>query len=122
VAVTTLFRVKLKNIGTNALALGLVAAAVALLVFKRDQAIDTDAKVRLLNVSYDPTRELYAQLAIVYPPVSIRAEPSVAVVSINVAKHHTEATARAYLNFLFSDAAQGILANDGDRAPGTLPA
>jgi sulfate/thiosulfate transport system substrate-binding protein len=294
--------VKLQNIGTNALALALVAAAVALLVFKRHQAIDTDAKVHLLNVSYDPTRELYAQLnprfvaeyeketggrvaieqshggssrqarsvaegtkvadvvtlalpsdidslrargmvaddwqtafpnhsqpyystivfvvrkgnpknihdwedltgssidvvtpnfhtsgngkltllaawgsvlnrggteaqaldlvtriyrnvshqgegardaatsfelakegdvqltweneairevaespgelAIVYPPVSIRAEPSVAVVSINVAKHHTEATARAYLNFLFSDAAQGILADDGYR-------
>jgi len=291
-----------KNIGTNALALGLVAAAVALLAFKRHQALDTDAKVHLLNVSYDPTRELYAQLnpifiaeyeketgqrvaieqshggssrqarsvaegtkaadvvtlalpsdidslrargmvaddwrtafpnnsqpyystivfvvrkgnpknihdwedlagsgvdvvtpnfhtsgngklsllaawgsvlnrggteaqaldlvtriyrnvshqgdgardaatsfelakegdaqltweneairevaessgelAIVYPPLSIRAEPSVAMVGVNVAKHRTEAAARAYLNFLFSDAAQGILADDGYR-------
>ena len=293
---------KPKSIGTNALALGLVAAAVGLLVFKHHQTLDTDASVRLLNVSYDPTRELYAQLnprfvagheketgesvaieqshggssrqarlvadgteaadvvtlalpsdidslrargmiaddwrtafpnhsqpyystivfvvrkgnpknihdwddlagsgidvvtpnfhtsgngklsllaawgavlnrggteaqaldlvtriyrnvshqgegardaattfelakegdvqltweneairevaesagelAIVYPPASIRAEPSVAVVSLNVAKHHTEATARAYLNFLFSDAAQEILADDGYR-------
>ena len=291
-----------KSIGTNALALGLVAAAVGLLIFKRHQAIDTDATVRLLNASYDPTRELYAQLnprfvaeykketgesvaieqshggssrqarsvaegtkaadvitlalpsdidslrargmvagdwqtsfpnhsqpyystivfvvrrgnprnihdwedlagsgvdvvtpnfhtsgngklsmlaawgsvinrggteaqaldlvtriyrnvshqgegardaattfelakegdvqltweneairevaespgelAIVYPPLSIRAEPSVAVVTINTAKHQTEAAARAYLNFLFSDVAQEILAEDGYR-------
>jgi sulfate transport system substrate-binding protein len=55
------------------------------------------------------------ELEIVYPPLSIRAEPSVAVVTPNVTKHHTEATARAYLNFLFSDEAQEILAEDGYR-------
>jgi sulfate transport system substrate-binding protein len=55
------------------------------------------------------------ELNIVYPPVSIRAEPSVAVVTTNVAKHHSEATARAYLNFLFSDEAQEILAEGGYR-------
>jgi ABC-type sulfate transport system substrate-binding protein len=37
------------------------------------------------------------------------------VVTTNVAKHHTEATARAYLNFLFSDDAQELLAEDGYR-------
>lgn len=55
------------------------------------------------------------ELEIVYPPVSIRAEPSVAVVITNAAKHHTEATARAYLNFLFGDEAQELFAAGGYR-------
>ena len=59
--------------------------------------------------------ESRAELDIIYPPVSIRAEPSVAVVTTNVAKHHTEATASAYLNFLFSDDAQELFAEDGYR-------
>ena len=53
---------KANTIGTNALALGLVAGAIGLLVFKHYDTVDPSAKVRLLNVSYDPTRELYAQL------------------------------------------------------------
>ena len=55
------------------------------------------------------------ELEVVYPPVSIRAEPSVAWVDANVAKHETVAAARAYLEYLFTDEAQELLAKDGYR-------
>jgi hypothetical protein len=49
-------------------------------------------------------------LEIVYPPISIRAEPHVAVVDDNVDRKGTRAAAEAYLNFLYSDAGQEIIA------------
>jgi sulfate/thiosulfate transport system substrate-binding protein len=54
--------VKANTVRTNALALGLIAAAIGLLAFKHYESLNSDAKVKLLNVSYDPTRELYVQL------------------------------------------------------------
>ena len=55
------------------------------------------------------------ELELVYPPVSILAEPYVAWVDTNTARHHTEATARAYLEFLFTDEAQRVIASAGYR-------
>jgi sulfate/thiosulfate transport system substrate-binding protein len=55
------------------------------------------------------------ELEIVYPPVSIRAEPAVAWVDANVNGKKTEAYARAYLEYLFSDAAQETIAKFGYR-------
>ncbi|WP_028970215.1 sulfate ABC transporter substrate-binding protein [Sphingomonas sp. URHD0057] len=49
---------------------------------------------------------------IVYPSVSILAEPPVAVVDKNVDKHGTRAVAEAYLKFLYSPAAQFIIADN----------
>ncbi len=46
---------------------------------------------------------------IVYPPVSILAEPPVAVVDKNVAKHGTAVVALGYLNFLYSPLGQDII-------------
>jgi sulfate/thiosulfate transport system substrate-binding protein len=46
---------------------------------------------------------------IVYPSVSILAEPPVAVVDKNVDKKGTRAVAEAYLKFLYSPAAQDII-------------
>jgi sulfate/thiosulfate-binding protein len=54
-------------------------------------------------------------LEIVYPPVSIRAEPSVAWVDANVTDTKTATYAKAYLEYLFSDAAQELLAQHGYR-------
>jgi sulfate/thiosulfate transport system substrate-binding protein len=54
-------------------------------------------------------------LELVYPPVSILAEPSVTWVDANVAKHGSQEVARAYLEFLFTDAAQEIIAESGYR-------
>jgi sulfate transport system substrate-binding protein len=47
---------------------------------------------------------------VVVPPASILAENPVAWVDRNVEKHHTETVARAYLEFLYSDAGQELAA------------
>lgn len=47
---------------------------------------------------------------IVYPSISILAEPSVALVDKNVQKHGTAQVANAYLRFLYTPAAQDIIA------------
>jgi len=49
---------------------------------------------------------------IVYPPTSILAEPSVAVVDRVVEAKGTREVAEAYLNFLYSDAAQDLAARN----------
>ena len=54
-------------------------------------------------------------LEVVYPPTSIRAEPVAAWVDVNVARHGTEAAARAYLEYLFGDEGQELLAQHGYR-------
>ncbi len=48
------------------------------------------------------------QFEIVVPSVSILAEPPVAVVEKNARRHGTEAVARAYLEFLYSDEGQDL--------------
>jgi len=55
-------------------------------------------------------REFPGKMAIIYPSVSILAEPPVAVVEANAKKHGTQALAQAYLEFLYTDAAQQIAA------------
>jgi sulfate/thiosulfate-binding protein len=55
------------------------------------------------------------ELEVVYPPVSILAEPSVTWVDVNIEKHHSAAASKAFLAYLFSDAAQEIFAKDGYR-------
>jgi sulfate/thiosulfate-binding protein len=55
------------------------------------------------------------KLQIVYPPVSILAEPYVAWVDANVARRGTQAAAKAYLEFLFTDQAQATIASLGYR-------
>jgi sulfate transport system substrate-binding protein len=55
-------------------------------------------------------REAGGALEVVYPPVSIRAEPYVAVVDANVDRKGTRAAAEAYIKFLYTDEAQEIIA------------
>jgi sulfate/thiosulfate transport system substrate-binding protein len=50
------------------------------------------------------------EVEIVYPSISIRAEPPVAVVDKNAKRKGTEAVASAYLQFLYSPAGQEIIA------------
>jgi len=85
-------------------------------------ATEGDVHLTWENEAIREVGESKGELEIVYPPVSIRAEPSVAVVAPNAAKHHTENAATAYLNYLFSDEAQNIFAKDGYRPsnPGIL--
>lgn len=53
-----------------------------------------------------------AAYQIVYPSLSILAEPPVAVVDRNVAAHGTRAVAEAYLRFLYTPAAQDVVAHN----------
>ncbi|HXY58209.1 MAG TPA: sulfate ABC transporter substrate-binding protein [Methylocystis sp.] len=55
------------------------------------------------------------RLAVVYPPVSIRAEPAVAWLDKPGARKGDLAPAKAYLEFLYSDAAQQEIAKLGYR-------
>jgi sulfate transport system substrate-binding protein len=59
------------------------------------------------------TRELgVGKFQIVAPPLSILAEPPVAIVDKNVRKHGTTAIAKAYLQYLYSPAGQTIAAKN----------
>jgi sulfate/thiosulfate transport system substrate-binding protein len=55
-------------------------------------------------------RELKGEVEIVRPSVSVRAEPHVAVVDENAARKGTAEAARAYLEFLYTPAAQDLIA------------
>jgi sulfate transport system substrate-binding protein len=74
-----------------------------------------DVHIAWENEALREVAEAHGDLQVVYPPVSILAEPSVAWVDRNVAKHGTAAMAKAYLEFLFTDAAQELIAKDGYR-------
>jgi sulfate/thiosulfate transport system substrate-binding protein len=67
------------------------------------------------NEAVREVAEAHGTLQLVYPPVSILAEPYVAWVDANVARNGTAAAARAYLVFLFSDRAQLTMAHLGYR-------
>jgi sulfate/thiosulfate-binding protein len=54
--------------------------------------------------------EAKGELEVVYPPISIRAEPHVAVVDANVDRKKTRAAAEAYLKYLYTDTGQEIIA------------
>jgi len=62
------------------------------------------------NEAHLEVKEAKGDLDLVYPPVSIRAEPHVAVVDANVDKKKTRAAAEAYLKYLYTDEAQEIIA------------
>src|SRR5262245_46866461 len=55
------------------------------------------------------------KLQIIYPSISILAEPPVAVVDKNVDEGGTRAVAEAYLKFLYSDSAQDIIGKNSYR-------
>ena len=62
------------------------------------------------NEAYLEKRELKDAVEIVYPKVSVRAEPHVALVDANVDKKGTRTAAEAYLKFLYTPAAQELIA------------
>jgi sulfate transport system substrate-binding protein len=55
-------------------------------------------------------KEAGGELELVYPPLSIRAEPYVALVDANVDRKGTRPAAEAYLKFLYTEEAQEIIA------------
>ncbi len=56
-----------------------------------------------------------ADFQIVYPPVSILAQPAVAWVDANLSNSRKAAYSQAYLQYLFTDPAQEIIARSGYR-------
>lgn len=62
------------------------------------------------NEAHLEVREAKGELDIIYPPISIRAEPHVAVVDEVVDRRKTRAAAEAYLKYLYTDAAQETIA------------
>lgn len=74
-----------------------------------------DVQLAWENEALREVTEAKGALEIVYPPISILAEPTVAWVDGNLAKHRSQRVARAYLEFLFSDRAQEIIAESGYR-------
>ncbi len=68
-----------------------------------------DVLISWENEAFLAVRELGPdKFDIVAPPLSVLAEPSVAVVEKNAKKHKTEAAAKAYLEYLYSDVGQDI--------------
>ncbi len=67
------------------------------------------------NEALREVAESRGELELVYPALSILAEPVVTWVDANVAKRGTEEAARAYLEFLFTPEAQEIIADAGYR-------
>ena len=67
------------------------------------------------NEALREVAESKGDLEIVYPAVSILAEPSVAWVDANVAKHRSGSAATAYLKYLFTEEAQEVFAKNGYR-------
>jgi len=61
------------------------------------------------NEAYLAQVELPGKFDIVYPSLSILAEPPVAIVDKNVERHKTRLAAQGYLNFLYSPLAQDLI-------------
>ena len=67
------------------------------------------------NEALREVKESKGELEVVYPPLSIRAEPSVTWVDGYVEQHQSASAAKAYLNYLYTDQAQEIFARHGYR-------
>ncbi|MDI1363646.1 MAG: sulfate ABC transporter substrate-binding protein [bacterium] len=61
------------------------------------------------NEAYLAQEELPGKFDIVYPSLSILAEPPVALIDKNVDRHKTRLAAQGYLNFLYSPLAQTLI-------------
>ena len=64
------------------------------------------------NEAHLEVKEAGGELDLVYPPISILAEPHVAIVDQNVERKKTRAAAEAYLRFLYTEPAQEIIARN----------
>lgn len=63
------------------------------------------------NEAYLEVQEAKGALEVVYPSISVRAEPPVAVVDANARRKGTKTAAEAYLRFLYTTEGQDIIAD-----------
>ena len=71
-----------------------------------------DVHITWENEAHLETKEAAGEVEIVYPPISFLAEPQVAWVDANVKRKHTEAAAKAYLEYLYTPEGQTIIAKN----------
>jgi sulfate/thiosulfate transport system substrate-binding protein len=71
-----------------------------------------DVHITWENEAHLETKEAAGAVEIVYPPISFLAEPQVAWVDANVKRKHTEAAAKAYLEYLYTPEGQAIIAKN----------
>lgn len=57
-------------------------------------------------------RQSNGELELIYPKISVRAEPKVAIVDANVKRNNTREAAEAYLKFVYTPAGQEIVAKN----------
>lgn len=69
-----------------------------------------DVQLAWENEAWLAVEESGGKVEIVYPPVSIRAEPHVAVVDANAKRHGTAAAAKKYLEYFYTAPAQEVFA------------
>lgn len=74
-----------------------------------------DVLIAWENEALNTTKEYPGDYEIVTPKISIKAEPSVAVVDENVKKTRKEQAANEYLQYLYSEEAQKLIAEYGYR-------
>ena len=74
-----------------------------------------DVLIAWENEAIATVKEYPDDYEIVTPSVSILAQPSVAIVDENANKNDTQEIAKAYLEYLYSDEAQEIIAKNGYR-------
>ncbi len=71
-----------------------------------------DVHIAWENEAHLEAREAGGEVEIVYPPISFLAEPPVTWVDSNVKRKGTEKAAKAYLEFLYTDEGQKIIAKN----------
>ena len=74
-----------------------------------------DVQITWENEAILESRELGDAVEIIYPKRSIRAQPYVAIVDANVDRKGTRTHALRYLQFLYTEPAQRIIAEEGFR-------
>ena len=72
------------------------------------QRAQGDVLIAWENEAHLLEKEFGTKFDIVYPSLSILAEPAVTVVDKNVDKHGTRAVAQAYLDYLYTDEGQDL--------------
>ena len=82
------------------------------------QRAQGDVLIAWENEAYLLEKEFGAKFDVIAPPLSILAEPAVAVVDKNVDKKGTRAVAAAYLDYLYSDEGQDIAGRNYYRPTG----
>lgn len=74
-----------------------------------------DVLIAWENEALATLKEYPDQYELITPSISILAQPSVAIVDENADKNGTQEVAKAYLEYLYSDEAQEIIAENGYR-------